>query len=184
MNNRTAPLSKFVEVNPEGITKAYPHDAILYLDISSVESGHFVEHPKLLSIDEAPSRAKRIVRDGDTILATVRPNLRSFMFIKEPENNTIASTGFAVIRAKENADPRFVYFAITDRRFTGYLTNNTKGTSYPAIDTDTVLRGEIPDFDLSQQQSIASILSTYDDLIANNHRRIELLEQSARLLYK
>ncbi len=101
------------------------------------------------------SRAKRIIRDGDTILAIVRPNLRSFLFIWKPEKNTITSTGFAVLRAKDNADPRFVYYAITDRRFTGYLTNNTKETSYPAVDTDTVLRGEIPDFDLLRQQSIA-----------------------------
>ena len=184
MSNRTTPLDNFVEVNPESITKTYPHDEILYIDISSVGSGHFIETPKLLSISDAPSRAKRIVRDGDTILATVRPNLRSFLFIRKPENNTIASTGFAVLRAKDNADPRFVYYAITDRRFTGYLTNNTKGTSYPAVDTDIVLRGEIPDFDLLRQQSIASILSAYDDLIENNRRRIQLLEQAARLLYK
>ncbi|PXF57452.1 MAG: restriction endonuclease subunit S [Deltaproteobacteria bacterium] len=184
MSFKTTPLSDFVEVNPECITKAHSHDEIPHIDISSVSSGHFVETPKLLSLNEAPSRAKRIVRHGDTILATVRPNLRSFLFVREPEANTIASTGFAVLRAKENADPRFIYYAVIDRRFTGYLTNNTKGTSYPAVDTDTVLRGEIPDFNLQRQQAIASILSTYDDLIENNSRRIQLLEGSARLLYR
>ena len=184
MKNHTDPLGKFVEVNPEGITKNYPHDEILYIDISSVGSGFFVESPKLLPLNVAPSRAKRIVRNEDTILATVRPNLRSFLFIKEPEDNTIASTGFAVIRVKDNADPRFFYYAITDNRFTGYLANNAKGTAYPAVDTDTILRGEIPSFSLSRQQSIASVLSAYDDLIENNRRRIRLLEQAARLLYK
>ena len=184
MINQMAPLRNFVEVNPESVTKTYPHDEILYIDISSVGSGYFAESPKLFSINEAPSRAKRIVRDGDTILATVRPNLRSFMFIKEPDDNTVASTGFAVLRAKDNVVPRFIYYAVTDRRFTGYLTNNTKGTSYPAVDTATVLRGEIPDFNLRQQWIIASILSAYDNLIENNRRRIHLLEQAARLLYK
>lgn len=184
MINQMAPLRNFVEINPESVTKTYPYDEILYIDISSVGSGYFAESPKLLSINEAPSRAKRIVRDEDTILATVRPNLRSFMFIKEPDDNTVASTGFAVLRAKDNVVPRFIYYAVTDRRFTGYLTNNTKGTSYPAVDTATVLRGEIPDFNLRQQRVIASILSAYDDLIENNRRRIQLLEQAARLLYK
>ena len=184
MSFKTTPLSDFVEVNPEGITKAYPHNEILYIDISSVGSGHFVEMPKLLSLNEAPSRAKRIVRNEDTILATVRPNLRSFLLMREPKANTIASTGFAVLRTKENADPRFIYYAVTDRRFTGYLTNNTKGTSYPAVDTDTILRGEIPYFNLQRQQAIASILSAYDDLIENNRRRIQLLEQAAQLLYR
>ena len=184
MINQMAPLRNFVEVNPESVTKTYPHDEILYIDISSVGSGYFAESPKLFSINEAPSRAKRIVRDGDTILATVRPNLRSFMFIKEPDDNTVASTGFAVLRAKDNVVPRFIYYAVIDRRFTGYLTNNTKGTSYPAVDTATVLRGEIPDFNLRQQWIIASTLSAYDNLIENNRRRIHLLEQAARLLYK
>lgn len=77
-----------------------------------------------------------------------------------------------------------VHFAVTDHRFTGYLTNNTKGTSYPAVDSDIVLRGEIPDFDLQRQRDIANVLSAYDDLIENNRRRIQLLEQAARLLYK
>ncbi len=184
MINQTAPLRNFVEINPENISKASPYDEILYIDISSIGSGYCIESPKPLLINEAPSRARRVVRDGDIILATVRPNLRSFLFIRKPEDNTIASTGFAVLRAKDNVDSRFVYYAITDKRFTEYLTNNAKGTSYPAVDTDTILRGEIPDLDLPRQLSIASILSAYDDLIENNRRRIQLLEQSARLLYK
>jgi len=136
-------------------------------------------------LNEAPSRAKKIVRGRDIILATVHPNLRSFLFIKEPPVNTVASTKFAVLRAKENVGPYFIYYyTVTDRLFTGYLTNNTKWTSYPAVDTDTILRGEIPDFDLLRQQRIASILSVYDDLIENNRRRIQLLEQAAQQLYK
>lgn len=184
MSSVMAPLSKFIEINPESINSSYSHDEIEYTDISSVGSGYLIEAPKILPVKEAPSRAKRIVRHGDTILATVRPNLRSFLFIKNPEDNSIVSTGFAVLRAKEKVDPRYIYYAITDNKFTQYLTNNTKGTSYPAVDSDTILRGEIPDYDYRTQHRIVSILSAYDDLIENNRRRIQLLEQAARLLYK
>lgn len=184
MSSVIAPLSKFAEINPESINSSYLHDEIEYTDISSVASGYLIESPKILSVKEAPSRAKRIVRHGDTILATVRPNLRSFLFIKNPEDNSIVSTGFAVLRAKAKVDPRYIYYAITEKRFTQYLTNNTKGTSYPAVDSDTILRGEIPNYDFHTQRRIASILSAYDDLIENNRRRIQLLEQAARLLYK
>ena len=184
MISMMAPLSKFAEINPESINSSYSHDEIEYTDISSVGSGYITEAPMTLSLKEAPSRAKRIVRHGDTILATVRPNLRSFLFIKTPEDNSIVSTGFAVLRAKENVEPRYVYYAVTDNRFTQYLTNNTKGTSYPAVDSDTILRGEVPDYDYQKQGRIASILSAYDDLIENNRRRIQLLEQAAQLLYK
>lgn len=184
MKIKHASLSKFAVLNPEGITQGYPYQAIEYIDISSVGSGQLVEQPEEILLKDAPSRAKRIVRNKDIILATVRPNLRSFLFIKNPKNNTIVSTGFAVLRAKDTADPRFIYYAITDSSFTGYLTNNTKGTSYPAIDSDIVLRGDIPDFDFNRQQRIASILSAYDDLIDINRRRIQLLEEAARLLFR
>ena len=184
MKIKQAPLSKFVKINPEGITQGYAYQLIEYIDISSVGSGQLVEQPKEILLKDAPSRAKRIVRNKDIILATVRPNLRSFLFIKNPNNNTVVSTGFAVLRTKASADPHFIYYAITDNRFTGYLTNNTKGTSYPAVDSDIVLRGCIPDFDFKRQQCIGDILSTYDDLIDINRRRIHLLEESARLFFR
>ena len=184
MSIKKISLDQFADVNPEGVTKSYSHDQIEYIDISSVGSGYLVDSIRVIPLKEAPSRAKRIIRTGDTILSTVRPNLRSFLFVKDAKSNSIASTGFAVLRAKSNADPRFIYYAVTDSQFTGYLTNNTKGTSYPAVDSDTILRGEVPDFHLQEQKRIGKILSSYDDLIENNRRRIQLLEQSARLLYK
>jgi type I restriction enzyme S subunit len=184
MKIKQAPLSKFVKINPEGITQGYPYQVIEYIDISSTGSGQLIEQPEEIMLKDAPSRAKRIVRDNDIILATVRPNLRSFLFIKNPNDNTVVSTGFAVLRAKETADPHFIYYSITDSRFTGYLTNNTKGTSYPAVDSDIVLRGNIPDFDFKRQQYIGEVLSSYDDLINTNRRRIQLLEEAARLLFR
>lgn len=184
MKSQLIPLGDLCEINPESITKEYPHELIEYTDISSLSSGYIVDSPKEMLLKDAPSRAKRIIKDGDTILSMVRPNLRSFLFAKNPKENAIVSTGFAVLRAKNNVDPRFVYYAITLKRFTDYLANNAKGTSYPAVDTDTVLRGEVPNIRYSEQQRIATILSAYDDLIENNRRRIQLLEESARLLYK
>jgi type I restriction enzyme S subunit len=181
---KTVQLSKLCDINPESITKDYPYDFIEYIDISSVSSGHLAISPQLLSISEAPSRAKRIVKNEDIIISMVRPNLRSFMFITNPKENTIVSTGFAVLRTKPGIYSGFVYYAITDRKFTEYLANNAIGTSYPAVDTDTILRGEIPYFSYDIQHKIAVILSAYDDLIENNRRRIQLLEQSARLLYR
>jgi type I restriction enzyme, S subunit len=184
MKSQLIPLADLCEINLESITKEYPHEIIEYTDISSVSSGYLSETPKEMLLRDAPSRAKRIIKDGDTILAMVRPNLRSFLFVKNPKENSIVSTGFAILRSKSNVDPRFVYYAVTQQHFTDYLSNNAKGTSYPAVDVDTVLRGEIPRFEYTEQQTIASILSVYDDLIENNRRRIQLLEESARLLYK
>ena len=74
-------LGDVVSINPQSMGKDYPYGDINYIDISSV--GEL--YAKNLSISNAPSRAKRIIEHGDIILATVRPNRRSFAFI-EPKN--------------------------------------------------------------------------------------------------
>ena len=168
------PLEEIAFINPDLIKKDYPYDEIEYLDIQSVGSGYLIES-KLMPLSEAPSRAKRLIKDGDTILSTVRPNRRSFLYIKEPNSNVVVSTGFAVLRAKEGIDSRYLYYAIIDQKFTDYLTLSAKGGAYPAVDTEIIQKGKIPVFAIDVQQKISSILSTYDDLIEKNIRRIQNL---------
>jgi type I restriction enzyme S subunit len=176
-------LSDIVDINPESVTRTYPHSKIEYIDISSVHTGSY-EGTKTLTLKDAPSRAKRIVSDGDTILSTVRPNLRAFLYIKKPAVNTIASTGFAVLRAKPNKlDGRYLYYAVTSQYFTDYLTLNAKGSAYPAVDAGIIGRAEIYLPGLPVQEKISSVLGCYDDLIENNSKRIEKLETMSRLLY-
>ena len=157
-------LGNVITVNPESIRSGYSFDEIEYIDISSVGTGS-LQGTQRLQIADAPSRAKRIVRNGDTLLATVRPNLRSFWLARNPEENTIASTGFAVLRAGKDIDECFLYFTVTNQPFTDYLTANAKGAAYPAVDTDTIVRADIYLPPLPIQRKIAVILSAYDDLI-------------------
>lgn len=176
-------LKELVQINPEAVREGYPYAEINYIDISSVGTGS-IDKLQPLQLSEAPSRAKRIVRSGDTILATVRPNLRSFCYLKNPPNNAIASTGFAVLRATEKIDPRFLYFTVIDQSFTDFLCANVKGAAYPAVDSEAIGRAEINLPTLLTQRRIASILSAYDDLIENNTRRIAILEEMARRIYE
>jgi len=176
-------LGSVIEINPASISRHYPYDEIEYIDISSVDTGFFSGSTRM-PLAEAPSRAKRLVEHGDTILATVRPNLRSFLFIKNPPENIVVSTGFAVLHPSNKIDARFLYFTVTNQKFTDYLTANAKGSAYPAVDTETIARAEISFPTLEIQRKIAVILSAYDDLIENNLRRIKILEEMARSLYR
>ncbi len=176
-------LGDFISINPESIQKDYPFYEIEYIEISSVGTG-ILRETKLIKLNTAPSRAKRIVKKGDTLLATVRPNLRSFWYAKNPGENTVASTGFAVLRAGEKIDSRFLYYTVTNQSFTDYLTANAKGAAYPAVDIETIARAEIYLPPLYTQRKIAAILSSYDDLIENNYRRIKILEEMAQALYR
>ncbi|MBP7792606.1 MAG: restriction endonuclease subunit S [Candidatus Goldbacteria bacterium] len=170
-------------INPDSIKKDYPYNEIEYIDIQSVGSGYLIES-KLIPLSEAPSRAKRLIKDGDTILSTVRPNRRSFLYIKNPRDNVVVSTGFAVLRAKEGIDSRYFYYAVTEQKFTDYLTLCAKGAAYPAVDTEIIQKGKIPVYPIDVQQKISATLSAYDDLIENNTRRIQILEEMAQRIYK
>ena len=178
----TVRLGTVISINPDSVGKDFPFETINYIDISSVGTGILTGITEI-KFSDAPSRAKRLVNSADTILSTVRPNRRSFLFVRYATPNTVVSTGFAVLRATDKIDTRFLYYAVTHQPFTDYLTNNAKGAAYPAVDSDTIARAEILLPPLPTQRKIASILSAYDDLIENNLRRIKILEEMAQSLY-
>jgi type I restriction enzyme S subunit len=172
------------EINPENVSRNYPHDFIRYFDITSVGSG-VVSINDEIPLSEAPSRAKRVVRNNDTIIATVRPGNKSFYYFKTAFENSVASTGFAVLRPKENiTDPRFLYYLISEPGFTAYLVAYEQGANYPAVNPDIIGCKPFEFPPLPTQRKIASILSAYDDLIENNLKRIKLLEEKAQMHYK
>ena len=77
-------------------------------------------------------------------------------------------------------DPRFVYFMLRCIDFSRF----NAGAGVPTLNRNHLSSVLVPDFGSDSEKRIADTLSTYDDLIANNRRRIKLLEESARLLFK
>ena len=182
-STETVDLGAVISINPDSVGKDFRFETIKYIDITSVGSGTLNGFSEI-KFSKAPSRAKRLVRSADTILSTVRPNRRSFLYVKNPKPNIVVSTGFAVLRATDKIDSRYLYYTVTHQPFTDYLTNNAKGAAYPAVDTETIARAEIWLPPLPTQRKIAAILSAYDDLIENNLRRIRILEEMAQLIYR
>ena len=82
------------------------------------------------------------------------------------------------------ADGLFIYYYFSSRQAIEKIMNFTSSSGVPHINLTVLRNFEIPVPPLETQQRIASILSAYNDLIENNRRRIQLLEQAARLLYK
>lgn len=83
-----------------------------------------------------------------------------------------------------NVDPKFLFYYLLSQRNTirDSATEASHGTK--KLDTRVIENWPLPVPNHSEQTRIADILSAYDDLIENNRRRIQLLEQAARLLYK
>lgn len=176
-------LGDYISINPATLSVAKYNGSIQYIDISSVSAGRLSGYTEY-DINDAPSRARRIIQPDDIIFSTVRPNLRAYYYVKECPPNTVCSTGFAVLRAKKNANSRFIYYLVTEKSFVDYLSLVAKGSAYPAVDTNDFKKAKVSIPDLPTQQRIADILSTYDDLIENNNKRIALLEKAAQELYK
>lgn len=176
-------LEELVDINPETLSVKKYKGKIEYIDIASVSMGNLSNYTTY-DITVAPSRARRIIKDNDIIFSTVRPNLKSYYFVKCPPKNAICSTGFAVLRVKNGVNSRFIYSLVTENSFIDYLSSVAKGSAYPAVDTKDFKKAKVCIPNLQTQNRIADILSAYDDLIENNNKRIKLLEKMAENLYK
>jgi type I restriction enzyme S subunit len=177
-------LGDLIQINPDALNKTYPYSEIEYLDISSVGTGYYTETCHL-KLEEAPSRAKRLVSDGDTIISTVRPGNKSYCYLKKTTPRMVVSTGFAVLRAKKDLlDERFLYYLVSNPAFTEYLVAHEKGAAYPAVGTETIENAIVNIPDLPTQKKISDILGSLDDKIELNRRMNETLEQMAMAVYK
>lgn len=127
------------------------------------------------------------LRAGDVILAMDRPWVTAglkFAVINERDPEALLVQRVARLRGTERLSSRFLRYVIASPEFSAYAKNLMGGVNVPHISGDQIRAYQIALPTLSEQDRIADILSAYDDLIENNRRRIQLLEQAARLLYK
>jgi len=89
-----------------------------------------------------------------------------------------------ITEISDDVDHRYLMYYLWGPVGQGAIKNRTGGTSQPKLALYKIADIDFPCRPLTTQRRIASILSAYDDLIENNRRRIQVLEQAARLLYK
>ena len=149
-----------------------PRSSIRYVDVSAVSRDELrivsdVEHPA----SKAPSRARKIVKAGDTIFATVRPALRRIAQIPTSLDGEIVSTAFSVLRPNlKTIHPDFLYFALQLDDVTDGIAAMQTGASYPAVRDTDVLNQAIPLPPLSDQQQIATALNLVRSAILGQKR--------------
>ena len=137
---------------------------------------------KNILFKEAPSRARRIVKKGDVIISTVRTYLKAITLIENEDDNLIASTGFAILRPKEDVLSEYLNFALRAEYFIASVIKNSYGVSYPAINSSTLsaLKIVIPKSTAEQLEIINKIkaeTATIDTAIAKAEREIELIRE-------
>ena len=147
-----------------------------YIDLSSVKNG-IIDFPNnYITFKNAPSRAKRIIKIDDVIMATVRPNLKGFAYISFDPKEYICSTGFAVLTSKSEICMKYIYQILYANYIEKQISNMLVGSNYPALNTSDILNIKILLPPIDEQKRIADILSTFDDLIENLNKLIEKKE--------
>lgn len=128
------PLKWWASINRETLGALTPPDySFDYVDISAVGTGFLSAQPEQMEFSKAPSRARRIVRRGDTLISTVRTYLKAIYFVESDWPDLIASTGFAVLAPNSETDPRFFAYALQSPAFINLVILNSDGVAYPAI---------------------------------------------------
>ena len=129
-------LSNLAQLNPEAWKVDTAPKSIEYVDLSNTKWG-VIEEPQSLSWIDAPSRAQRILRPGDTIVGTVRPGNGSFALVGV--EGLTGSTGFAVLRPSRKEFREAVYLAATAPETIERLAHLADGAAYPAVRPDVVM---------------------------------------------
>lgn len=158
-----------------------------YVDISNVDSLGATGDIAIYRLEDAPSRARRRVRDGDVIISTVRTYLQAIAEVHNPPANVIVSTGFAVVRPRREVfDANYCKYAIREPEFLAEVERRSVGVSYPAINASDL--GSIPVHvhPLSHQRAIADYFdretARLDALMAAKNRLLGLLADKRHAL--
>ena len=133
-------LADFALLNPESWTKSTRPEIIQYVDLGNTKWGRIDSITQYASND-APSRAQRILRGGDTIVGTVRPGNGSYALVTE--DGLTGSTGFAVLRPQMSEYQEYVYLASTARDNIDALAHLADGGAYPAIRPEVVTETQV-----------------------------------------
>ena len=181
-------LKRVASLNDEALSEnTDPDYQIQYIDIGNVNSDGKINEIMPYQFRKAPSRARRLVQDGDVIVSTVRTYLQAIAPIENPPANLVVSTGFAVVRPdKSKLDTDFCKYALRESRFLYEVVRRSTGINYPAINTSELGNIPINVPPLFAQKAIAEYLdektAVIDQLITAKERLLTLLDEKRRAL--
>lgn len=176
------PLKYVVKTNPEALGENTNSDYIIkYVDIGNVSLKGLLSEPLEMRFENAPSRARRIIRAGDVVVSTVRTYLKAITRFPNPEPNLIVSTGFAVLRPTYTIESNYIYYTVRSNQFVDAIMAHSVGVGYPAINSSVLVGLPFCQPPLEEQHAIAEYLdreiAKIDALITKIHEHIEKVKE-------
>ena len=160
--------------------KTDPEYTFQYIDISGVTEYGGIGETTEMTFEKSPSRARMVVKPGDTIISTVRTYLKAVAYIDSLEDH-ICSTGFCVLSPKNDLFPKFAYYVLQSDYVVQKIVSESVGVSYPAISSTEIgdIKIALPEY--IAQARIAGYLDTkcaeIDALIAAKEKTNALLKE-------
>ena len=162
-----------------------PDGEFIYVDLSAVDQdSKTIASPRRLACTDAPSRARQIIRSGDVLVSTVRPNLNAVGRVPVELDGATASTGFCVLHPRsEVADGAYLFHWVRSPRFVGEMVRRATGASYPAVSDRIVFESKIPLPPHPEQRRIAEILDKADALRAKRRAALAQLDTLTQSIF-
>ena len=175
-------LKYWVGINEQTLSESTdPSFDFRYLEIGGVGTGKLVAEPTRIRFANAPSRARRVVRTGDTIISTVRTYLKAVWFAENITDATICSTGFAVLTPRAGTAPKYVNYLAQSNFLTDRIVAESEGVAYPAIADSKFRAIHIPVPPVEEQAAIVAhldgVTAAVDAGIARSERAAALLDE-------
>jgi len=174
-------LSEIAIINDQTLSNdTDPEYAFYYVDLTSVKFGKIDFPSTTIQFRNAPSRARRTLKNGDVIMATVRPNLLGYAIANFETKGIVCSTGFAIITPLQRTVSQYIYQCLYSESLQGQIQKLIVGSNYPAINSTDVANLRILYPPYSEQQEISKILSTIDeklDVLKEKKTEFEKLKQ-------
>jgi type I restriction enzyme, S subunit len=189
LNKSNLPLRKIghhiVDVDTWNPARSARGQRIRYIDLGSIDNEKkcIASHQDIVA-EEAPSRARQLVHEGDVLVSTVRPNLNGVARVPSTFHGATASTGFCVLRADNRGlDSSYLFHWVKCVIFVAEMMKKATGQSYPAVSDRIIKDSEIPLPPLHEQRRIAAILDQADALRRKQRDALVLLGNMGRAAF-
>jgi len=179
-------ISDVCDINPYSVNDdSFDEKNIKYITISDMNAGYYDEKEEI-DIEDSPSRAKRVIKEGCSVVSTVGVENRYYFYAESTPDNLVCTTGTVVFKPTNRDEllPEYLYYCVTSSNFYAELEKRETGTTIPSVNLSEIKSIKIPVPSIEKQKQLSELLRDIDNKIRLNRELSELLEDTAQKIYK
>jgi type I restriction enzyme S subunit len=169
-------MANFCSLNSKSWGRDDYPTKVHYVDLANTKNGR-INQVFTFRKEDAPSRAQRFLRAGDTIIGTVRPENCSFACVPIFEKQLTGSTGFAVLTPNTPIHREFNYIGLTSDFNIKRLSVIASGAAYPAVNPEAVAAMQMAIPPIHLIEAFHQATSASFNLVEKNERQNQELTQ-------